>query len=89
MSGANNLTLKNPTFDKAPNTKVQTLPEKIIALVHFGRSGTGLLHSLIDGHPEISSLPSIYFSQYFDLTTWEKIISGGRKEMINRFMSVI
>ena len=58
MSGANNLTLKNPTFDKAPNTKVQTLPEKIIALVHFGRSGTGLLHSLIDGHQKSLASPA-------------------------------
>ena len=35
-------------------------PDKMVALLHFGRSGTGLLHSLIDGHPEISTLPSLY-----------------------------
>ena len=60
---------------------------KIIALAQFARSGTGLLHSLIDGHPEVSTLPSIYFSEYFDHSTWEKIISGGWSEMVNRFMT--
>ena len=60
----------------------------MVALVHFGRSGTGLMHSLIDGHPEVSTLPSIYFSQYFDHATWTKIVSAGWDEMIDRFISV-
>ena len=64
------------------------MPHKMVALVHFGRSGTGLLHSLIDGHPEISTLPSIYFNEYFNHSTWEKIISGGWDEMVDRFISI-
>ena len=64
------------------------LSKKITALIHFGRSGTGLLHSLIDGHPEVSTLPSIYFSEFFDYSTWEKIIAGGWEEMADRFATI-
>jgi hypothetical protein len=60
---------------RTPKKKYKPLPDKMVALVHFGRSGTGLMHSLIDGHPEVSTLPSIYFSEYFDHSNWEKIIS--------------
>jgi len=58
-------------------TERPSLPEKMIALLHFGRSGTGLLHSLIDNHPQISTLPSVYFSQYFDSAVWQKLIAEG------------
>ena len=51
--------------------KENDLSQDIISLVHFGRSGTGLLHSLIDNHPEISTLPSIYFSEFFDKSIWK------------------
>ncbi|MCH7943248.1 MAG: tetratricopeptide repeat protein [Proteobacteria bacterium] len=61
------------------------LPEKLIALLHFGRSGTGLLHSLIDGHPEISTLPSIYLRGYFNAGVWETISAGGWRELPDRF----
>ena len=58
----------------------------MVALLHFGRSGTGLLHSLIDNHPEISTLPSIYFSQYFDSTVWQKLIAEGWSRIPGRFV---
>ena len=67
---------------------IPALPDKMVALVHFGRSGTGLLHSLIDGHPEVSTLPSIYFSEYFDLSTWAKITSDGWDGMVDRFIEI-
>ena len=47
--------------------------KEIIALLHFGRSGTGLLHSLIDNHSEVSTLPSIYLSEFFDESTWNRV----------------
>ena len=87
LFSAENTTIKNPTFNKNASHSSAVLPNKIIALAQFARSGTGLLHSLIDGHPEVSTLPSIYFSEYFDHSTWEKIISGGWSEMVNRFMT--
>ena len=80
-----NILVKNPRLIKGELIKKPTLPKKITSLVYFGRSGTGLLHSLIDGHPEVSTLPSIFFSEYFDHITWEKIIEGGWYEMADRF----
>ena len=62
-------------------------PKKITALVHFGRSGTGLLHSLIDGHSEISTLPSYYFREFFDHSNWQHLIAGGWNEIVDRFIS--
>ena len=87
LSSADNTFIKNPKVSSNKLIK-PTLPEKITALVHFGRSGTGLMHSLIDGHPEVSTLPSIYFSQFFDYSIWEKIIADGWQEMADRFTSI-
>jgi tetratricopeptide (TPR) repeat protein len=85
LSSADNIFIKNPKVSSSELITGLTLPKKITAMVHFGRSGTGLLHSLIDGHPEVSTLPSIYFSEFFDHFAWEKIIAGGWEEMADRF----
>lgn len=88
MSSADNISIKNP---ESPSNKLigdLAVPKKITALIHFGRSGTGLLHSLIDGHSKISTLPSIYFSEFFDHFIWNKIIVGGWKEIANNFTKV-
>ena len=63
-----------------------SLPKNVIALIHFGRSGTGLLHSLVDNHSEVSSLPSIYFSEFFDGENWKKITSKGLDGLIENFI---
>ncbi|MBT3821911.1 MAG: tetratricopeptide repeat protein [Nitrospinaceae bacterium] len=65
--------------------KPPQLAEKVVALFHFGRSGTGLLHSLIDGHPEISTLPSIYLRGFFNDGVWEKISAAGWRALPARF----
>ena len=90
LSKAENITIQNPepgTGTGATGSQTQ-LTDKVFALKHFGRSGTGLLHSLIDGHPEVSTLPSIYLSQYFDHSTWEKIISRGWYNMAECFIQI-
>ena len=84
MSSTDNTFIKNPNVPLSKLIKA-TLPKKITAMKCTGRTGTGLLHSLIDGHPEVSTLPSIYFSEFFDYSTWEKIIAGGWEEMADRF----
>jgi tetratricopeptide (TPR) repeat protein len=61
-------------------------PDKVIALIHFGRSGTGLLHSLIDNHPEISTLPSIYFSEYYNAEVWGKLTAQGWGQLPENFI---
>ena len=66
-------------------TNRPSLPDKIVALLHFGRSGTGLLHSLIDGHPEISTLPSIYLRGFFNAGVWNGLIADGWRNLPKRF----
>ena len=85
LSSADNLFIKNPKVPSHELITKPTPPKKIAALIHFGRSGSGLLHSLIDGHPEVSTLPSIYFSEFFHHVIWEKIITGGWEEMAENF----
>jgi len=88
MSSDDNIFIKNPQITSNDLIKENDMPKKITALVHFGRSGTGLLHSLIDEHPEVSTLPSIYFSEFFDRSTWKKIIASGWEEMAERFAKI-
>ncbi len=83
-----NLSITNPSGPKTDSVIKPISADKVIALTHFGRSGTGLLHSLIDGHPEVSTLPSIYLSEYFDHSTWEQITAGGWQEVADRFVSI-
>ena len=73
LSTADNNSIDNLNFKNSESLPKPLVTESITALVHFGRSGTGLLHSLIDGHPEVSTLPSIYLSEFFDYSTWKKI----------------
>ena len=44
--------------------------QKIICLLGFGRSGSLFLHSLLDGHPQISTLPGYFFKGWFGEETW-------------------
>ena len=75
----------NPqTLDQSSITP--SVPGKMIALLHFGRSGTGLFHSLIDNHREISTLPSIYFSEYFDADNWKKLTANGWDQIPESFV---
>ena len=83
-----NIFIKNPKTSSIKLIEKPITPKKITALVHFGRSGTGLLHSLIDGHSEVSTLPSIYLSEFFDYFNWKNIIDGGWEEMADRFTKI-
>jgi len=77
--------ITNP--ETRPHLEASTsIPENMIALLHFGRSGTGLLHSLIDSHAEILTLPSIYFSEYFTGVVWNKLIAQGWGHLPERFV---
>ena len=80
------LRIRNPStlVNETNNTINET--KRIFALFQTGRAGTGLLHSLIDGHTEVSTLPSIYFSEYFDSSIWKKITVGGWKKMATHFI---
>ena len=41
-----------------------------ICLLGFGRSGSLFLQSLLDGHPEVSSLPGYFFNGWFNQNSW-------------------
>ena len=87
LSKADNIIIRHPEVATKESLPQIIGPNKTVALVHFGRSGTGLLHSLIDGHPEVSTTPSIYFSEFFNHSTWDKIVSGGWNKMADRFIA--
>ena len=44
------------------------------------------MHSLIDNHSEVSTLPSIYLSQFFDNDNWNKITLSGWNGIIEKFI---
>ena len=44
----------------------------VTALIPFGRSGSLFFHSLIDGHPDIATLPGVYFKGWFGAKQWQK-----------------
>ena len=87
LSTADNISIKNPEVTSNKFVTKPIPPKKITALVHFVRSGTGLLHSLIDGHSEVSTLPSYYFREFFDHSNWQHLIAGGWNEIVDRFIS--
>lgn len=68
-----------------PDETTPQLFKQTVALLHFGRSGTGLMHSLIDAHPEISTLPSIYLAGYFNTGIWEELSAGPPENLPERF----
>jgi len=76
-------------FNPFPLQKNETrvpICNNLITMFHFGRSGTGLLHSLLDNHPEISTLPSIYFSEYYNGDVWRKLSGEGWDQLPENFI---
>ena len=67
----------NPAADEAEininKMKKKTSKRNLILLRGFGRSGTLFLHSLIDNHPQISTLPGYFFKGFFGYGVWDKI----------------
>ena len=60
-------------------------PDRWAVLLNFGRSGTGFLHSLMDGHPGVSTLPGIYFKDFFAQGSWRAIFHPDPRRMAARF----
>ena len=86
ISKDKDLNIRNPNQVLKEGTQEKSLPQHTFALIPAGRPGTSLLHSLIDNHSEVSTLPSTYFSEYFDSSIWKKITCGGWNEMVDRFI---
>lgn len=62
--------------------------QRVVALLAYGRSGTGFLHSLIDGHPQITTLPGVYMKGFFGSDVWPRLTAGGIKEIGSRFAAL-
>ena len=67
---------------------------QIITLLGFGRSGSLFLHSLLDGHPQISTLPGYFFKGWFgeklgqfSNLTFKRLIGG--KLWLKKFVLIL
>ena len=63
------------------------LPRKCVALLHFGRSGSGFLHSIIDGHSQVTTLPGVYTKGFFGPGVWRNLTEGSSGGLLDRFVS--
>ena len=45
---------------------------QVTALLPFGRAGSMFFHSLFDGHPQVSTLPGVYFKGWFGRDVWQR-----------------
>jgi len=85
--------VENETFLNK-NVKFSTLKEnndrarQIVALLHFGRSGSGYLHSLLDNHPNVSTMPGIYLSGFFGRKVWQYLTRKNFKKVPSRLSSL-
>ncbi|MDJ0948502.1 MAG: sulfotransferase [Alphaproteobacteria bacterium] len=61
-------------------------PARMCILLNFGRSGSGLVHALLDDHPQVTTLPGVYFKGFFGPGTWERIRNADPETMIGQFM---
>ena len=71
-------TRNGPTTEPPSNNNVT-------ALLHYGRSGSGYLHSLLDNHPQISTLPGVYMSGFFGRGVWERLNLSGSQDIPEQF----
>ncbi|MBF0382927.1 MAG: tetratricopeptide repeat protein [Magnetococcales bacterium] len=62
--------------------------KKMVVLLHFGRSGSGYLHTLMDGHPSISTMPGNYLRGYFGRNVWNRLVSSGYQGLPTEFANM-
>tara|TARA_X000000368_G_scaffold167500_1_gene132179 strand:+ start:929 stop:3130 length:2202 start_codon:yes stop_codon:yes gene_type:complete len=74
------------------NKKLNNLSNIVGLIKNSGRTGSIFLHSLLDGHPEITTLPGVYLKGFFHPHVWEKIYIDSknpnwRKLLIENFLT--
>lgn len=67
----NNVDLKRKFFPYISRSKDEIAERPKILLQPLGRAGSVFLHSLIDNHPQISTLPLFIFLYFFTNGVWE------------------
>ena len=55
------------------NKKLKKISSIVGLIKNSGRTGSIFLHSLLDGHPEITTLPGIYLKGFFHPHVWKKL----------------
>lgn len=58
------------------NQQLENL-DNCITLMPVGRSGSLFLHALFDAHPDIATLPSVYFKGFFNPSVWRQLYQPG------------
>ena len=72
------------------NPVSREIASPVIALLPFGRSGSLFLHSLFDGHPDIATLPGVYFKGWFGMDNWQQIAPDmSRSDWRERLVSMV
>lgn len=69
--------------DQSNLYRIAIASEKIIAVNVYGRSGTALLQSLFDGHPNVITTPSVYLEGYYSF--FESNAGCSKTELIAAF----
>lgn len=76
-------------FTARPPTSHSTATENLVALMHLPRSGSMFLHSLLDGHPEITTTPGVYFKGFFGESVWETLytptVANPMEQLVENF----
>lgn len=74
------------TRSPTPKRGAVKTPKRAVALLQWGRAGTGLLHSLMDYHSQITTIPGYYMTGFFSSGEWEKIAAPEREELVRRIL---
>jgi tetratricopeptide (TPR) repeat protein len=85
LEATQSVVVMNPKPDVGPRTRH---PSNISVLLNFGRSGTGFLHSLIDEHPHVATMPGIYMKDFFSKGVWEAVADPNPAIMAENFCSL-
>lgn len=64
--------------------------ERAIALIPIGRAGSVFFQSLVDGHPEVSTIPGPFLMNWFDDACWARLRPDtSRPEWRRRFVETV
>ena len=81
-------TIANAHKPQAPaiiNSTSSNTPPRVVAFLGLASAASGLFHSMLDNHPEISIMPGVYMSGYFGRGVWQKIAKSGYRGTTAQF----
>lgn len=80
-------TIANNNFNPTPAITGTTVNKSkgVVAMLGLANAGSGLFHSLLDSHPEISIMPGVYMSGFFGRSVWQQICSEGYDNTSTKF----